>query len=99
MTYASVAFLSSSLAVLVGIAVALVLFATFFPETPASAGRRFLRLLFVNLSHLTSDQPWAPALRGYQRALFEQLGSTLARVKDEPKVAHECVTSAAAALS
>src|SRR5258705_8316861 len=73
MTYDAVAFLNSSLAILVGIAVAVVLFATFFPETPAHAGRRFLRLLFVNLSHVTSDQPWAPARLGYQRALFEQL--------------------------
>jgi hypothetical protein len=32
-------------------------------------------------------------------ALFEQLGATLARVKDEPKLAHECLTIALAALS
>jgi hypothetical protein len=31
--------------------------------------------------------------------LFEQLGATLARVKDEPKAAHECLTSAVAAIS
>ena len=99
MTYDAVAFLNSSLAILVGIAVAVVLFATFFPETPAHAGRRFLRQLSVHLSDLTSDQLWAPALRGYQRALFEQLGATLARVKDEPKVENECLTSAVAALS
>jgi uncharacterized membrane protein YccC len=99
MTYDAVAFLNSSLAILVGIAVAVVLFATFFPETPAYASRRFLRQLAVHLSDLTSDQPWAPALRGYQRALLEQLGTTLARVKDEPKVAHECFTSAVAAIS
>jgi uncharacterized membrane protein YccC len=99
MTYDAVAFLNSSLAILVGIAVAAVLFATFFPETPAYASRRFLRQLAVHLSDLTSDQPWAPALRGYQRALLEQLGTTLARVKDEPKAAHECLTSAVAALS
>jgi hypothetical protein len=30
---------------------------------------------------------------------LEQLGTTLARVKDEPKAAHECLTSAVAALS
>jgi len=99
MTYDAVAFLNSSLAILVGFAVALVLFATFFPETPAYAGRRFLRQLFVHLSDLTSAHRRAPALRCYQRALVEQLGATLARVKDEPRVAHECLTSAAAALS
>ena len=99
MTYDAVAFLNSSLAVLVGIAVAVVLFATFFPETPAHAGRRFRRQLFVHLSHLTSACPCGPALRCYQLALFEQLGATLARVKDAPKLAHECWASALAALS
>ena len=99
MTYDAVAFLNSSLAILVGIAVAVVLFATFFPETPAYAARRFRRQLLVHLSDLTSACPCGPALRCYQRALFEQLGTTLARLKDEPKVAHECLTSALAALS
>jgi len=99
MTYDAVAFLNSSLAILIGIAVAVVLFATFFPETPAYAGRRFRRQLLVHLSYLTGACHCGPALRCYQRALFEQLGATLARVKDEPKVAHECWTSALAALS
>src|SRR6202011_4356880 len=91
MTYDAAAFLNSSLAVLVGIAVAVVLFAIFFPETPAYADRRFRRQLFVHLSYLTSACPCGPALRCYQRALCEQLGATLARVKDEPKLAHECL--------
>jgi hypothetical protein len=99
MTYDTEAFLNSSLAILVGIAVAVVLFATFFPETPAYAGRRFRRQLFVHLSYLASICPCGPAFRCYQRALFEQLGATLARVKDEPKVGHECLTIALAALS
>ena len=99
MTYDAAAFLNSSLAVLVGIAVAVVLFAIFFPETPAYADRRFRRQLFVHLSYLTSACPCGPALRCYLLALLEQLGATLARVKDEPKLAHECLTSALAALS
>src|SRR5262249_54150119 len=99
MIYDASAFLNSSLAVLVGIAVAVVLFATFFPETPASAGRRFRRQLLVHLSQLTGAGSRGPALRCYQRALLEQLGSTLARVKDEPKVTHECWVSALTALS
>jgi uncharacterized membrane protein YccC len=99
MTYDAVAFLNSSLAILVGIAVAVVLFATFFPETPAHAGRRFRRQLRVHLSHLTNACRCGPAHRCYQLALFEQLGATLARLKDEPKVAQECWTSALAALS
>jgi uncharacterized membrane protein YccC len=99
MTYDAAAFLNSSLAILIGIAIAVVLFATFFPETPAYAGRRFLRQLSVHLSDLASTRLCSPALRCYQRALFEQLGTTLARLKDEPKVAHKCLTSAVAALS
>jgi uncharacterized membrane protein YccC len=99
MTYDAVSFLNSSLAILVGIAVTVVLFATLFPETPASASRRFRRQLFVHLSYLTSACPCGPALRCYQRALFEQLGTTLARVEGDPKVARECSESALAALS
>ncbi len=99
MTYDAGAFLNSSLAILVGIAIAVVLFATFFPETPAWVARRFRRQLAVHLSYLISACPCGPALRCYQRALYEQLGATLARVKDEPKVARECLTSALAALS
>jgi len=99
MTYDALSFLNSSLAILIGIAVAVVLFATFFPETPAFAARRFRRQLVVHLSDLTSARPCGPALPCYQRALFEQLAETLARVKDEPKVARECWASALTALS
>jgi uncharacterized membrane protein YccC len=99
MTFDAAAFLNSSLAILVGIAVAVVLFATFFPETSDFAGRRFRSQLLVHLSYLASACPCGSALRCYQLALLEQLGATLARVKDEPKLAHECLTSALAALS
>ncbi len=99
MTYDAVAFLNSSMGIVVGIAVAVVLFATFFPETPAFAGRRFRRQLVVHLGYLVGASQCAFALSCYQRALCEQLGATLARVKDEPKLAHECLTSALAALS
>jgi uncharacterized membrane protein YccC len=99
MTYDAAAFLNSSLAVLFGIAVAAVLFATFFPETPAFAARRFRRQLSVHLSHLVDASRCAPALSCYQSALCEQLVTTLARVKDEPKATRECSESALAALS
>jgi uncharacterized membrane protein YccC len=99
MTYDAVAFLNSSFAILIGIAVAVVLFATFFPETPAFAVRRFRRQLMVHLGDLAGASRCASALSCYQRALCEQLGATLARVKDEPKAARECFTSAIAALS
>jgi uncharacterized membrane protein YccC len=99
MTYDAVAFLNSSFAILVGIAVAVVLFATFFPETPAFAVRRFRRQLVVHLGYLAGASRCASALPCYQHALCEQLGTTLARVKDEPKAAHECFASAITALS
>jgi uncharacterized membrane protein YccC len=99
MTYDAAAFLNASLAILVGIAVAVVLFAVFFPETPAYSGHRFRRQLLVHLGYLASACSCGPALRCYQLSLFEQLGATLARVKDEPKLAHQCLTSALAALS
>jgi uncharacterized membrane protein YccC len=99
MTYDAVAFLNSSLAILVGIAIAVVLFATFFPETPTFAVRRFRRQLVVHLGYLVNAPRCAAALSCYRGALCEQLGATLARVKDEPKVAHECFMSARAALS
>jgi uncharacterized membrane protein YccC len=99
MTYDAVAFLNSSLAILVGIGVAVVLFATFFPQTPAFAVRRFRRQLVVHLGYLVGTSRCASALSCYRRALCEQLGATLARVKDEPKAARECFTSAITALS
>jgi uncharacterized membrane protein YccC len=99
MTYDAITFLNSSIAVLVGIAVAVVLFATFFPETPAHAGRRFLKQLIAHLGDLASAAPYAPALRCYQRALSQQLGTTLARVKDEPKIARDCLAGTVSALS
>jgi uncharacterized membrane protein YccC len=99
MTYNAVSFLNSSLAILVGIAVAVALFATFFPETRAFAVRRFRRQLVVHLGYLAGTSQHASALSCYQRALCEQLGATLARVKDDPNAARTCFASAATALS
>jgi uncharacterized membrane protein YccC len=99
MTYDAAGFLNTSLAILLGIAVAVVLFATFFPETPAFASRRFRRQLFVHLGDIISAKSDAPALRRYQIALCEQRGTTLTRVKDEPKIAAACFANAATGLS
>jgi uncharacterized membrane protein YccC len=99
MTYDAAGFLNTSFAILLGIAVAVVLFATFFPETPAYASRRFRRQLFIHLGDIVSARPYASALRRYQRALCEQLGTTLARVKDEPKTAAACFENATTGLS
>jgi uncharacterized membrane protein YccC len=97
MSYDAVAFLNSSFAVLVGIGVGAVLFATFFPETPAHASRRFRRQILVHLSRLASAR--RPAVRSYERALCEQLWTMLAGLKDEPAAAHACLARAVAGLS
>ncbi len=97
MSYDAVAFLNSSFAVLVGIGVGAVLFATFFPETPAHASRRFRRQILVHLSRLASTR--RPDVRSYERALCEQLWTMLAGLKDEPAAAHACLARAVAGLS
>ena len=97
MSYDAVAFFNSSFAVLVGIGVGGVLFAAFFPETPAYASRRFRRQILVDLSRLASA--CRPDVRSYERALCEQLWTILARLKDEHAGAHECLARAVAGLS
>jgi len=76
-----------------------VLFATFFPETPTFAARRFRRQLAAHLGYLIGASRCAAAVSCYQSALCEQLGITLARVKDEPNAVLECWTGARVALS
>jgi uncharacterized membrane protein YccC len=95
--YDAVAFLNSSFAILVGIGVAVVLFATFFPETAAHASRRFRRQILVHLSRLASAR--RPDVRSYERGLCEQLWTILGRLKGEPAAAHECLAGAVAGLS
>lgn len=97
MSYDAVAFFNSSFAVLVGIGVGGVLFAAFFPETPAYANRRFRRQILVHLSRLASA--CRPDVRSYERALCEQLWTILARLKDEHAGPHECLARAVAGLS
>jgi uncharacterized membrane protein YccC len=96
-SYDAVAFLNSSFAILVGIGVAVVLFATFFPETAAHASRRFRRQILVHLSRLASAR--RPDVRSYERALCEQLWTILARLKGGPAAARECLAGAVAGLS
>jgi uncharacterized membrane protein YccC len=97
MSYDAVAFFNSSFAVLVGIGVGGVLFAAFFPETPAYASRRFRRQILLHLSRLASAR--RPDVRSYERALCEQLWTILARLKDEHAGAHGCLARAVAGLS
>jgi uncharacterized membrane protein YccC len=97
MTYNVVNFLNTSLALLVGIGVALVMFAVFFPETPERVGRRFRRQFSVQLSHLAAARH--PSAQAFDVALCEWLVTTLARVKDEPALARKCLESGVTALS
>jgi uncharacterized membrane protein YccC len=97
MHYDSVVFLNTSLAILFGIAVALVLFATIFPETPSQALRLLRDQLRFQLSRFSADREgtWPSFAYG----LCDQLASTFVRVKDEPATARECYAMAMAALS
>jgi uncharacterized membrane protein YccC len=99
MTYDVAEFLNSSLAILVGIGVAIVLFAALFPETPGFTCRRFRRLVVTHLRYLASTDRWQPALQSYQRALCEQLSEMLARLKDHPIAARDCFATGVTALS
>jgi uncharacterized membrane protein YccC len=96
MTYDSVGFLNNSLAILIGIGVAAVLFAAFFPEVPVQLERCFRRQLFVQLRRFGNDS--RSTLHEFERALCEYLAATLQRIKEEP-AAGRCVAAAVATLS
>jgi uncharacterized membrane protein YccC len=96
-SYDALAFFNTSLAILLGIAAAAVMFATFFPETPQWTARRFFRQVRVHLSHLAAIR--RPAFSSFDFALCEQLSSTLARLKDEPTLARDCLLRGAIGLS
>lgn len=99
MTYDAAAFLNSSLAILIGVTVAAVMFAIFFPESPASAVRRFRKQIMHNLGHLLRASPHGNALPCYQAGLCEQLGATVARVGHDDKLAGDCFASGTVGLS
>jgi uncharacterized membrane protein YccC len=97
MNYDLSAFLNTSIAILTGMGFALVLFAVFFPETPRQIGKRFRRQLLVRLGRLCSAV--APTVGDHERALYERLAGTIARLKNEPAAARACIAGAIAALS
>jgi uncharacterized membrane protein YccC len=97
MHYDSVQFFNTSLAVLFGIGVALVLFATIFPETPSQALRLLRKQLRFRLGRFSTD--YQSTLSSFAHALCDQLATTFTRVKDEPSTARECYAVAMAALS
>jgi uncharacterized membrane protein YccC len=96
-TYDALAFFNTSLAIVLGIGAAAVMFATFFPETPLWSARRFFRQVHVHLSQLAATR--RPAFSTFDFALCEQLASTLAGLKDEPALARDCLVRGAIGLS
>jgi uncharacterized membrane protein YccC len=97
MDYDTIQFFNTSLAVLFGIGVALVLFATVFPETPSQALRLLRKQLRFRLSRFSTD--WQITLSSFAYALCDQLAITFTRVKGEPSTARECYAVAMAGLS
>jgi uncharacterized membrane protein YccC len=97
MDYNTIQFFNTSLAVLFGIGVALVLFATVFPETPSQALRLLRQQLRFRLSRFSVGQEstWS----SFAFALCDHLATTFTRVKDEPSIARECYAIAVTALS
>jgi hypothetical protein len=73
------------------------MFATFFPETPRWTARRFSRQVRVHLGQLAANR--RRAFSAFDFALCEQLASTLARLKDEPALARDCLLRGAIGLS
>jgi len=96
-SYDPTAFFNISLAIVLGISVGVVLFAIFFPETPQWATRRFLRQVRVHLSRFAAAPH--PAFSAFNFSLCEQLASTLAKLKDEPALARDCLLRGAIGLS
>jgi uncharacterized membrane protein YccC len=99
MTFNVVAFLNSSLAILVGMGVVVVLLDAFFPETPGFMCRRFRRQIVTHLRDLAVAGHWPQALKCYERALCAQLSEMLVRFKDHPAAARECFATGVTALS
>ena len=97
MHYDAIEFFNTSLAVLFGIGIALVLFATVFPETPSQALGLLRNQLRFRLSRFSVDRKstWS----SFAYALRDQLAITFTRVTDEPSVARECYAMAMTALS
>jgi uncharacterized membrane protein YccC len=97
MTYDAVGFFNTSLGILVGIGIALVLFATVFPETPSQAICRLRSQLLFQLSRLAEghESPFPSFAYG----LCDQLATTFIRVKEEPLAVRQCCAMAMAALS
>jgi uncharacterized membrane protein YccC len=97
MNYSTINFFNTSLAILFGIGVALVLFATFFPETPALAVRNLQAQLSYRISRF-------PAMResifsSFAYGLCDQSASALTQVRNDSSATQRCYAMTMAALS
>jgi uncharacterized membrane protein YccC len=97
MSYDAAGFLNTSLADLLGIGVAMVLFSTFFPENPRHIGPRFRRFLLLRLRQFARSRE--VDAQAYERAIWEQLAMTLERVKGDPVAVQKSFVGARTALS
>src|SRR5271166_5625516 len=96
-TYDPTAFFNTALAIVIGIAVVALMFGLFFPETPQWTTRRFFRQVRFHLSQFATAP--RPTFSAFNFALCEQLASTLAKLKDEPALARDCLLRGAIDLS
>jgi len=97
MTYNTVQFFNTSLAILLGIGVALVLFAIIFPETPSQALHLLRRQLCLRLSRFAAARE--SRLSSFAYALCDQAANVIARVKDESPATQQCYAMTMAALA
>ena len=97
MNYDTVAFFNTSLAILFGIGVALVLFATIFPETPSLAVRFLRKQLRLQLGRFSAARE--STLSSFAYPLCDQASNTLIRVKDDSSATQQCYAMTVAALS
>jgi uncharacterized membrane protein YccC len=97
MNYDTVQFLNTALAILFGIGVTLVLFATVFPESPSQTLRPLRRQLRFRLSLFSVDS--ASTWSSFAYALCDQAASTLARVKGDSAATRQWYAMAMIVLS
>jgi uncharacterized membrane protein YccC len=97
MNYGTVAFFNTALAILFGIGVALILFATIFPETPSLAVRFLRKQLHHRLSHFSAAGE--STLSSFAYPLCDQAANTLLRVKNDPSAMRQCYAMTVTALS
>jgi uncharacterized membrane protein YccC len=97
MNYDTVQFFNTSLAILFGIGVSLVLFATIFPETPSRAVHFLRKQLRYRLSRFSVVRE--STFSSFAYALCDQTASTLKRAENESFAMHQCYAMTMVGLS